>query len=73
MNMKKYKILPDKKFMFDFHDHNSQHSAFAVEGDIVECSGNQVYVTIGEQRIHTINYSWIVSKAVTDGTLEEIV
>ena len=71
--MKKYKVLPNKKFMFDFHDHNSQHSAFAVEGNLVEYEGNQVYVTIGDERIHTLNYSWIVLKAVTDGILEEIV
>jgi hypothetical protein len=71
--MKKYKVLPDKKFLFDFHDNNSQQSAFAVEGDLVECEGNQVYVTTGEERIHTINYSWIVSKAISDAILEEIV
>ena len=71
--MKKYKILPDKKFTFDYHDNNSQQSANAIEGDLVEYEGNQVYVTIGEDRIHTTNYSWNVIKAVTDGILEEIV
>lgn len=70
--MKKYNITPSKKFMFDFHSGNEQTSAFAVEGDLVECERNQVYVTINGRRIHTINYSWIVSKAVTDGTLIEI-
>jgi hypothetical protein len=70
--MKKYKVLPGKKFMYDFHDNNSQQSANAVEGDLVECKGNQVYVTTGDERIHTLNYSWIVLKAVTDGILEEI-
>jgi hypothetical protein len=70
--MKKYIVQSGKQFNFNFHNAESIVSKTAAEGDIVECERNQVYVTIDDVRIHTTNYAWIVSKAVTDGILTEV-
>jgi hypothetical protein len=70
--MKKYIVQSGKQFNFNFHNAQTIVSKTAVEGDVVECERNQVYVTIDDTRIHTTNYAWVVSKAVTDGILVEV-
>jgi len=69
---KNYRVCKGKQFKFEYHDKNTQQTAIAVGGDLIEVNGNQVYVTSNGQRIHTLHYSWYVVRPAIDGIIEEI-
>lgn len=69
----KRQYLVKTSFDYRFHNGHAIQNGTANVGDIVEVVRSQVYVTTSEERIHTIEFPWVVSKASNVGQLEEII